>query len=151
MTGLRLDTEVIEERLAHLQDGLEVLSKYQGTTRQDLEDDTELRWLVQHGILTSVQVVLDLSNHLVAAMDVESPRDYRGAILALARLGILPTEFAERISGMAGLRNVIVHEYAAVDQSVVSNVLNQRLGDFAEFGRHVREFVKRHEQKQRDE
>lgn len=75
MTGLRLDTEVIEERLAHLQDGLEVLSKHQGTTRQDLEDGTELRWLVQHGILTCVQVVLDVSNHLVAAMDAESPRD----------------------------------------------------------------------------
>lgn len=46
---------------------------------------------------------------------------------------------------MAGLRNVIVHEYAAVDQTVVSDVLNNHLDDFSEFARHVRDFVKRHE------
>ncbi|MBI5038667.1 MAG: DUF86 domain-containing protein [Nitrospirae bacterium] len=45
--------------------------------------------------------------------------------------------FVESIRGMAGFRNILVHEYATVDLKQVYNVLHTRLNDFREFARHV--------------
>ena len=42
---------------------------------------------------------------------------------------------------MAGFRNVIVHGYLDVDLDIVHRLLNERLDDFAEFGRRVSAYV----------
>lgn len=48
---------------------------------------------------------------------------------------------AERIQGMAGFRNLIVHRYFHVDAERVVDHLQQHLGDFAEFARHVQAWL----------
>jgi uncharacterized protein YutE (UPF0331/DUF86 family) len=62
-------------------------------------------------------------------------------LLALGRHGIVPAELADRIQGMAGLRNILVHRYFKVDPEKVYQHLQQDLGDFAAFVRHVRDWM----------
>ena len=54
--------------------------------------------------------------------------DTTNLIELAGRRGLMPADFARRIRGMAGMRNVLVHGYLEVDQ---------RLGDFDELGRHA--------------
>ncbi|MBS4022856.1 MAG: DUF86 domain-containing protein [Dethiobacter sp.] len=39
-------------------------------------------------------------------------------------------KFVRKISGMAGLRNILVHEYAKVDAVLLAGILNEGLDDF---------------------
>ena len=50
---------------------------------------------------------------------------------------ILPKDFVEKISGMAGFRNLLVHDYAEVDPERVYDFLQNRVGDFEEFMKHI--------------
>ena len=145
MTGVRLDREVVTSRLSVLLDAVAVLEKHEDTRQEELGRNVELKWAVQHGLLTCIQIVLDVSNHLVSAMAAPTPSDYTGSILESGRLGVLPEHFAESIAPMAGLRNVIVHEYTSVDLEIVVTVLNQRLGAFREFARYIRNFLEAEE------
>ena len=54
---------------------------------------------------------------------------------------MLPADFAERLAPLAGFRNILVHEYLAVDWDEVYRNL-QRLDDLYQFAEYVRNWLK---------
>ena len=59
------------------------------------------------------------------------------AIDRLTESRVLPAAFGAPFRRVAGLRNVLVHDYVEVDLNVVARVLDQGLDDFEEFAHHV--------------
>lgn len=141
MTGTSPDREVVQRRLLHLLETVEVLRTFQGTPLTELASNPTTSWAIQHGLQISVQAVLDVAAHCVAAAGAPVPDQYRAAILALGPLGVLPEEFAERIAPMAGFRNVLVHHYVEVDLRAVKALLDEHLDDFLDFARHVTRYL----------
>ena len=74
---------------------------------------------------------------------IERLADYKEAILSLGKHGVLPTEFAERISKMSGFRNILVHEYLTVDPLKVHAALQDGLEDLKAFIVYVTDFMRR--------
>jgi uncharacterized protein YutE (UPF0331/DUF86 family) len=73
---------------------------------------------------------------------VEHPAtDYREAILSLGKHGILPVEFTERMRGLTGFRNILVHEYLTVDPLKVQAALGDGLEDLKAFIVHITDFL----------
>ena len=71
----------------------------------------------------------------------EKPRDAYGAVEMLGKVGVLPRELAERLSPIAGFRNILVHEYLEIDwNEVLRNLL--RLEDLYNFMEHVKRWLK---------
>jgi uncharacterized protein YutE (UPF0331/DUF86 family) len=62
--------------------------------------------------------------------------------LRLGELGVLPQDFAQHLAPLAGFRNILVHEYLAVDWQEVYRHL-QQLDDLARFAELVRERLRR--------
>ncbi|MGI6611752.1 MAG: type VII toxin-antitoxin system HepT family RNase toxin [Limnochordia bacterium] len=147
MTGAMPDRGVIERRLTYLIDAVQVLREYRGMTLDELAASPKVYWAVQHGLQLCVQSVLDVASHCVASLGGPVPDRYRDNISALAPLGILPKAFAERMAPMAGFRNILVHEYTAVDLREVHRVLTEQLDDFVEFAQHVNAYL----EQQRDQ
>ena len=72
----------------------------------------------------------------------EFPVDNYGDIFdELAKLNIIPDDYATRIKGMAGFRNILVHEYADVDLDIIVDVLNNSLDDFREFANYIKNYI----------
>lgn len=150
MTGARIDRSVVEQRLAHLLESVDVLKEYQGLSLKELSATPKVYWAVQHGLQLCIQAVLDIASHLVAALGGPIAEDYRGHILTLGNLEVVPRSFADRIAAMAGFRNVLVHEYLDVDLAEVHRVLTQNLGDFEEFAYHVHAYLSKSESERVD-
>ena len=142
MTPGRLDREVIRRHLLALDEALQVLRRHQGVADDDLRSDRERLWIVERGLQLSAQSVLDIATHIAASAGLETP-DYRGAIDRLADLGVVSREFAQRLRGIAGFRNILVHGYLEIDVSEVTRLLNERLEDFVELAGHVERFLSR--------
>lgn len=141
MTGLKFDRAVIERRLVHLLESVEVLRQ---TSQEPLDlflSDRRARWGLERGLQTCVQAVLDIAGHLSASSGRTVPDEYRAGILALADAGILPRDFAIRIAPMAGLRNILVLEYPEVDIAVLKSIVDEQLGDFVEFAAHIEKYL----------
>jgi len=51
----------------------------------------------------------------------------------LGKHGVIPPSFSERIKGMAGLRNILIHEYLRIDLGKLFEYLKFRPEDFMEF------------------
>ncbi len=131
---------MVELKLQELHRCLSQLKKHQGVTATELEKDLEKAWVVQHGLQLSIQVVLDIGGHILAAEGV-TVQEYEDVFLELARLEVIPEEYAHEIKGMAGFRNLLVHEYAKVDMNRVAEILNNRLYDFSSFASFVMDYL----------
>jgi len=66
---------------------------------------------------------------------------YAEIIDILGEEGVLPKRFAARIRGMAGLRNILVHDYLDVDPAELRKRLG-RLKDFERYCRYVVEYLR---------
>lgn len=112
----------------------------------DLEtylEDTFLQDVVEHNLQIASQIVLDVSTHVIAEQGWETPDNYEQAVLILARHGVIPQTLVGRLRGMAGFRNILVHEYLEVDQGIVFAAATDHLEDYELFAQNVTAWLER--------
>jgi uncharacterized protein YutE (UPF0331/DUF86 family) len=119
---------------------LSQLSNYAGVTAEELERDMEKAWSAEHGLQLCIQVVLDIGNHILAENGV-TVEDYGSIFKELAAMDVIPHEFVNKVKGMTGFRNILVHEYGSVDLGKVAHVLNNSLEDFHRFAVYIMKYI----------
>jgi len=138
-----IKTDVVVSLLRSLQERVGHLRKLQALTLKELTDDT-IRWnAALHLLQVSVEVVTDISAHMLAGTGKGVPDNHRLIIRKMGEEGLLPSEFAARIAPMASFRNIVVHNYLSVDPQKVGELLQNRLGDFDEFVLHIYDYLRR--------
>ena len=87
-------------------------------------------WLrgVKFSFVVAVEAAVDTAQHLCAASGWGPPADNGHAMRLLAEHGVLDPELAGRMAQAVGFRNVLVHDYARVDDDLVV----RRLGDLSD-------------------
>jgi uncharacterized protein YutE (UPF0331/DUF86 family) len=99
------DVELIRGKLTELETYVRQLENLQAYTLDELRTNLPRLWSVVHGLQLSIQILLDVGNHLLADLGVKAG-DYTEIIDKLGETGVLPTEFAEEIRGMAGQERI---------------------------------------------
>ena len=117
------------------------LKALQRVTFDEYEANKVLRGYVERTLQVCVQICLDISGHLIAEFGFRHPNDNRDTFVVLREEGIIPEEFLPNLLNMAGFRNIVVHDYARVDNAIVYGILKRRLGDFDRFARLVTDFL----------
>jgi len=140
MTPGRPDPAVVRRHLLAIDDALQALGRHRGRPLADLATDRDHLWVVERGLQLCAQNALDVATHIAAASG-RDVADYAAAVDALAGLGVLPREFADRFRGIAGFRNILVHGYLDLDLSVVHRLLQAGLEDFIIFARHIDRYL----------
>ena len=138
-----LDRQVIEAHLQNMEEALANLGRYRDLSLQELRKDLSLVWIAEKGLQILIQNLLDIGAHVLASEIKNDWDDYGEIIFKLGHHGILPMDFSERIQGMAGLRNILIHEYLRVDVPKLYDYLKNRLGDFTEFMSYIQEYLEK--------
>jgi uncharacterized protein YutE (UPF0331/DUF86 family) len=123
------------ERLAQLRrylDHLEAL-RPRVTGRQALERDLSLHNDVLFSLLSVCQLVIDIAGELSARRG-ERFEDYTEAVRNLARGDRFPEAVVTELERLPGFRNVVIHEYVALDLDRVVEALD-RLAPIEQFCR----------------
>jgi len=76
---------------------------------------------------------IDLANHTIKTRKLGLPKDSRESFYLLARNKIITNELAQRLVGMVGFRNILVHEYQRMDIELMVRVIEQHLGDLLDY------------------
>ncbi|ADM28492.1 protein of unknown function DUF86 [Ignisphaera aggregans DSM 17230] len=66
-----------------------------------------------------IQALLDLGLMAISVLGGRKPRSYSEIGFILMELGILDESDAKLVKSMAGLRNILVHEYATIDREKI--------------------------------
>ena len=96
---------------------------------------------MERNLQIASQIVLDTSTHIIAEQGWESPGSYQQAVEILERHDVIPRSLVERLRGLAGFRNVLVHEYLEIDGYTVYMTATEHLKDYELFARRVAAWV----------
>jgi uncharacterized protein YutE (UPF0331/DUF86 family) len=126
------------ERLAELRRHLDHLQMLRPRVagRQALERDLSLHNDVLFSLLMVAQLVVDVAGEL-AARRGERFEDYTDAVKKLAMDARFPRELVVELERLPGFRNVVIHEYVALDLDRVVEALS-RLAPIEQFVEIVR-------------
>jgi uncharacterized protein YutE (UPF0331/DUF86 family) len=127
------------ERLAELQRHLDHLRALQPRvpTRSSLEQDLSLHNDVLFSLLMVCQLIIDIAGELSARRG-DRFEDYTQAVRNLARDKRFSAEVVRELERLPGFRNILVHEYVALDMDRVVDALHG-LEPIEEFARILRE------------
>jgi uncharacterized protein YutE (UPF0331/DUF86 family) len=130
----------IERRLDELNERLARLRPLRDRARSDFDQDPYLRDIVERNLEVAAQCCIDACNRIISLEGAQKPVDYYDAILRMGELGVLPADFARHLAPLAGFRNILVHEYLAVDWDEVYQALHS-LEDLERFDESVRRWL----------
>lgn len=121
--------EVLRERLAGLREALKRLEDIRSRSVADAIGE----WAMERGLQVAAQSVFDIGNLVLAGGFAERPADYAAIPVALCRRGVIDADLEARLRGLAGFRNLLVHDYTRLDPARVRKALEDRAGDLAKF------------------
>lgn len=138
-----LDREVVDRRLLRLESVMRRLERDAQVAIEQYLEDEDLQARVERRLQLASQICLDIANYLIVRGDLEVPEEEENVFLVLAKSGVLPSELGKRLQGLTRFRNILVHDYLAVDNRIVHRNLRDGLPDLRDFARAVVDFLSR--------
>jgi uncharacterized protein YutE (UPF0331/DUF86 family) len=113
------------------------LREMESVTLEEYQANKLIRKAVERTLHTAIEACLDIGHHIIAQEGLRSPEDNKDVFVVLGEEQIIPHDLASRLVDMARFRNLLVHEYTRLDNTVVYGILKKRLGDLDEFARMI--------------
>lgn len=136
-----VDPARLRRLLGRIADQRERLARYGDRGAEDYVDDEEAVAASKYLLVTVIEDMLSVANHIIASEGWRSPADYADAFVVLSEHGVLSDELAGRLAAMARFRNLLVHVYAEIDDYRVHRFLAEELGDLEAFSSAVLELL----------
>ena len=129
-----VDAGVVLKRIGRIRKSVAVLEGIRRThSRERFLKDELIQAAAERHVQVAIQSVMDICNHVVADMKLEVPDEDKHAFQILALHKVIPQSLAKTLGAMAGVRNVLVHEYLEVDHGRLYSIMSRNLADFEKF------------------
>lgn len=135
-----VDPEVVRRRLREIDRRVAALRAVAAGDRTGFLADDDAQAMTERHLQVALQSAIDVAVHVLAEDSAATPEDYGAAFPLLAELGVIPDELAQRLRRAAGLRNILVHTYLAVDPRQVWRHLGD-LDDLVAFARAIETYL----------
>jgi len=107
----------------------------------ELRTQRDTQNMVLHALYLATQSAIDLAFHVIASEGLTRPTTYQQAFLELGEGGILDRDLASRLTGWAGLRNIVAHSYPVIDFDLIHKTISEELSDLVEFARRIENLI----------
>jgi uncharacterized protein YutE (UPF0331/DUF86 family) len=119
------------ERLKRLSDKINTFNTYAQSA--DLKD------LAERNLQIAIEACFDIGKIIISQKMLRDPKDNKDIFVILAEAEIIGLQSLEFLTPMAGTRNILVHGYDKVDDSLVYGILKRHLNDFDIFLTEIRD------------
>ncbi|MBW6470108.1 MAG: DUF86 domain-containing protein [Methanosarcinaceae archaeon] len=138
-----MDIERILDKIDEMDAYISELSEYVPDDEESYHDNKMQKRACERAFQLSCETLLDICNLIIAGKSFGLPKNSKDSMEKLAEHGIISKNLAIRLSEMVGFRNLLVHKYGTIDDSMAFNYLSCELKDFYEFLEAVEAFTKK--------
>lgn len=129
-------------KLEKLDEYLRYLSEIQEVNKKRFVEDYHFHGLAERYLQLSIEAIIDIGKLLIISEKLRRPEDNQDIFNALRENKIISKSLAQDMAGIAGFRNILVHEYEKIDREIVYEKLLKNLGQFKDFKKEVLRFLK---------
>lgn len=125
-----MSPEVVKKKLESITNYLNDLLPYKKITFDEfMQKHYEIERILELLVMTASDIVF----HMISDKGEPSPASYKAAFLRAGELKIISKKLSENLALSAGLRNILVHEYEALDYKIVHKSIPSAVRDFTAF------------------
>jgi len=114
-----IEKEIIHSRVSRIRKLLLRLKKIVEMSKIDFEADYDSQLISERALQIIAQAILDIGNHLIAHHGWGKPESYREVITILVKRNIVNKKYQSELEGLAGLRNILVHDYLTIKPNII--------------------------------
>ena len=133
--------QTLKEKLQILEQNIQNLNKFrESVSLEDLKQRKFDEWALRYGFLESIQIIIDISCHFVSYYNLGKPSNYSECVELIARHDYISSEMKNKLIGMIGLRNILIHEYTTVNLEILYGLL-ENLDDISLFASKMEPYI----------
>ena len=123
----------ILERLKHLKSLADDQDNFESyVSSADAKD------IAERNLQVAIEGCLDIGKIAISQKGLAEPKDNKGIFSVLAEAGLISEKVFSFMAPMAGTRNILVHGYDKIEDSLVYGVLKNHLNDFDMFLKEIK-------------
>jgi uncharacterized protein YutE (UPF0331/DUF86 family) len=123
-----VNNDIVFEKIKNIQNCLKRIQEKTKGEPQSLHDADSQDIFVLN-LQRAIQSTIDLAAHVVADEGLGLPSDLKENFFLLEKAKIIPADLSTRLQKMVGFRNIAVHEYTAIDVTILESILTKDLPD----------------------
>ena len=131
-----LDKERIMSKIAELDSYLDELKQVSPATFDEYQA-VEKKRSCERLLQLCIEAAIDVCKMIVSGLKLGLPSDENDLFSKLNAKRIISNELAKTLREMRGFRNILIHEYAAVDDELVYSYVKTNIGDFEDFKKQI--------------
>ena len=140
----KITRQKIFEKVYQLDEYLSNLKQLRKEIRSEKEFSADFRLygLAERYLQLCCQTIIDISHLIIIEEGIEKPEAQKEIFSVIYEKKIISKELFLRLNGLAGFRNILVHEYGKINRKKVFKYLMKRLEDIDDFRQEILEFLK---------
>jgi uncharacterized protein YutE (UPF0331/DUF86 family) len=125
--------DIIEQKISTLLEKIERLKKFREISFNEFSENLDIKDIVERNLQIAIEACIDIGKVIISDMNLREPTDNKGVFKVLAENGIIIQESLDFLMPMAGTRNVLVHGYDKIDETVIFGILKKHMEDFYKY------------------
>lgn len=117
------------------------LDTFKNLSYSDYISSFQNKRTVERLIQLIVDAAVDINSHVLVDEGFPPPDDAFDSFIKTGGIGVYPVGFARAIAPSTGERNIIVHEYEAIDDGLVFDSINETLQMYREYVRYYLRYI----------
>lgn len=136
-----LNKDLLKTKIRSIQEYLLEIESILSLPKNEIVSNIEKLRTLERNFQLIVDAILDINIHIIRELELSSPDDLKSTFMILAEGKILPVDFAEKISPVVGLRNILVHGYEKVDRKLFVDSFQKNKNDFDQYMLLINSFL----------
>ena len=136
-----IDQEIILKRLEKLNQYVQFLNELLKQPKSQFVSDPFVHGNAERYLQLAIQACMDIGNHILSNIKSKTPEEYRDIFIFMGENKIISEELADKMAPLAGLRNILVHDYLDINLDKIYLLLKNNLSDFNQLGNEISKYV----------
>ena len=139
---ISLDKDRLLEKMDDLEKYLRELEEYLPDEKEDYLKNGLRKRACERAFQLASEDLLDICNLIISDEGFGIPTDSKDSIRKLSKNGVIPESLSSRLEELIGFRNLLVHQYGRVDDSMAYSFLYLESKDLYEFIDVIDKYIK---------
>ncbi|SNV81274.1 type VII toxin-antitoxin system HepT family RNase toxin [Clostridium cochlearium] len=127
-----MENDVIYNKIAIIERCINRINEVYNNNPDNLKDYTKQDSIILN-IQRACEAAIDLAMHIVSEKKLGIPQNSRDAFEVLNSNNIIDNRLMKNLKSMVGFRNIVVHNYQAVNLGIIQEIIEKHLSDFSRF------------------
>lgn len=128
-----VDVARVTALLQRIRDEVAALRRIGDRPDEELLGDPDAIPAANYRLIVAIEAATDVSEHVIAAEGLRPSISFADSFQSLCEGGWVDDDLARSLGDAALFRNVLVHQYARVDERRVIEIVRSRLDDLDRF------------------